>query len=78
MGPECTRYHRRVAELIAAKRGEQYSDTMNYIRTKLRIALLNCTLVALQGERGWGKKAPNAPIADLSLNIIPERSSYEV
>ena len=31
MGPECTRYHRRVAELIAAKRGEEYSDTMNYI-----------------------------------------------
>ena len=78
MGPECTRYHRRVAELIAAKRGEEYSDTMNFIRTKLRIALLNCTLVAIRGERGRGKKAPNAPIADLSLNIIPEFSSYEV
>ena len=78
MGPECTRYHRRVAELIAAKRGEEYSDIMNFIRTKLRIALLNCTLVAIRGERGRGKKAPNAPIADLSLNIIPEFSSYEV
>ena len=51
---------------------------MNYIRTKLRIALLKCTLVALRGERGRGKKVPNAPIADLSLNIIPERTSYEV
>ena len=78
MGPECTRYHRRVAKLIAAKRGEEYSDTINYIRTKLRIALLNCTLVALRGERGRGNKTPNAPISDLSLNIIPERSSYEV
>ena len=58
MGPECTRYHRRVAELIAAKRGEDYSDTINYIRTKLRIALLNCTLVALRGERGWERKHP--------------------
>ena len=33
MGPECTRFHKRVAELIAAKRGEQYSDVLNNIRT---------------------------------------------
>ena len=78
MGPECTRYHRRFAELITAKRGEDYSDTMNFIRTKLHITLLKCTLVAIRGERGRGKKNTNASIADLSLNLIPERSSYEV
>ena len=26
MGPEATRYHKRVAELIYSKRGEKYSD----------------------------------------------------
>ena len=79
MGPECTRFHKRVAELIAAKRGEQYSDVMNYIRTKLRFSLLKSILVAIRGVRGRGmREDAEVPISDLSLNIIPERSGYEL
>ena len=78
MGPEATRYHKRIAELLSVKRGESYSEVMNYIRTKLRISLLRSTLVAIRGERGRRRRAPNVPLADLSLNIIPERSTYEV
>jgi len=36
MGPECTRFFKRIAELISVKRGEAYSDVMNYIRTRIR------------------------------------------
>ena len=78
MDPECTRYHKRVAELIAAKRGEQYSDVVNHIRTRIRFSLLRSVLIAIRGERGRGRKGNNVPISDLSLNLIPERSNYEV
>ena len=32
MGKECLRYHSRLAELIAIKKGEQYAKTMSWIR----------------------------------------------
>ena len=77
MGPECAKYHKRVAELIANKRGELYSDVVNHIRTRIRFSLLKSVLIAVRGERGRGRKV-NTPIADLSLNLIPQRSTYEV
>ena len=78
MGPECTKFHKRVAELVAAKRGEEYSDVVNHIRTKIRVSLLKSVLVAIRGERGRGRKRESLPISDLSLNLIPEQRTYEV
>ena len=52
MGPEATRYHKRVAELISSKRGEKYSDVVNHIRTRIRFSLLKSVLIAVRGERG--------------------------
>lgn len=78
MGPECTKYHKRVAELIAAKRGEQYSDVVNHIRTRIRFSLLKSVLIAIRGVRGRGRKYIDVPIADLSLNLVPQRDTYEV
>ena len=76
MGPEATKYHKQVARLISAKRNEEYSDVVNWIRTKVRFALLKSTLIAIRGDRG--RKKRETPIADTSLNLIPECSSYEV
>ena len=78
MGPECTKYHKRIAELLSAKRGENYSDVMNFIRTRIRFALLRCTLVAIRGERGKRRRTFDVPISDLSLNLIAERDTYEI
>ena len=33
MGEECKRYHNRLAELIAAKKGENYANTVSWIRS---------------------------------------------
>ena len=52
MGPESTRYHKRIAELFSRKKGEEYSHVMGFIRTSIRFALLRSTLVAIRGERG--------------------------
>ena len=78
MGPECTKFHKRVAELISAKRGELYSDVMNHIRTKIRFSVLRSTLIAVRGERGRRRRTSDLSISDLSLNLIPERETYEV
>lgn len=75
MGPECTKYHKRLAELIANKRNESYADVMNFIRTKIRFSILKCTLVAIRGERG--KKRNQTSTSDVSLNTVPTTSDYE-
>ena len=80
MGTECSRYHKRIAELIAKKSGDSYSDVVNHIRTRIRFALLKSTLIAVRGERGGSRKRSNnpAPMVDLSLNLVPQQSTYEV
>ena len=78
MGPESTRYHKKVAELISVKRGESYADVMNYIRTSLRFSLLKSVLIAIRGERGKRRRGFVSPLSELSLNLIPERTTYEV
>ena len=78
MGPESTKYHKKVAELIAVKRGESYPDVMNHIRTSIRFSLLKSVLIAVRGERGKSRRSAAAPLSDLSLNLIPHRTTYEV
>ena len=69
MGPEATKFHKRVAELIASKRNENFSDVMNVIRTKLRFCLLRSTLIAIRGERGK-KSRDSIPLSEVSFNLI--------
>ena len=76
MGPESVKYHKRVAELIAAKRGEQYSHVVNHIRTRIRFSLLKSVLIAVRGVRGRSRNT-DVQISDLSLNLTPERPTYE-
>ena len=51
MGKVRIRYHSRVAELIDAKKGEQYSQTISWIQERTSFALLRSTLVCLRGLR---------------------------
>ena len=77
MAPECARYHKKVAELIANKTKEEYSKVVNHIRTRVRFTLLKSTLLAIRGERGKPKKA-QANVTELSFNTLPDMPSYEV
>ena len=47
MALECTKYHKKVAQLIAMKTKEEYSHIMNHLRTRIRFTLLKSTLVAI-------------------------------
>ena len=59
MGEECARYHARLAELLAIKKGETYSTTVSWIRVKVSFALLRGALLCLRGSRGDSKIATN-------------------
>ena len=76
MAPECLKLNKRIAELLAHKRNEQYSVVMSFIRTRLRFALLKSTLISIRGYRG--KQTTKEDDLDLmSFNFIPEGYSYE-
>ena len=51
MGKEWLKYHSRLAQLIAIKKGEQYAKTITWIRTRTSFALWRSALVCLRGSR---------------------------
>ena len=52
MGEECARYHARLAELLAIKKGETYSTTVSWIQAKVAFAQLRGALLFLRVSRG--------------------------
>ena len=56
MGPETTLYHKAIAEKIAEKKGERYSEVISYIRTILSSLSVKSALLCLRGSRSSGKK----------------------
>ena len=75
MGPEASKYHKRVAEMISKKKKEDYPDVMRHIRTRIRFAILRGTLIAIRGDRGRFKRR-RTPVSELDYNLIPD--SYEI
>ena len=61
MGEECLRYHRRLEELLAMKKGEDYAKTMNWIKVKLSFS----ALASLRGCRSIRRKPYN--IMDIDI-----------
>ena len=76
MARECTKYHKKIAELVANKTKEEYSKVMNHIRTRLRFTLLKSTLIAIRGVRGKQERSTKS-ISERCFNTIPEMPSYE-
>ncbi len=77
MGPDCTSFFKRLAELITAKNNERYASVINHIRTGMRFSILRSTLIGIRGERGRYKKQNYVTLSDVSLNLIPRANSYE-
>ena len=72
MGEEAKTFCKKIAEKMAQKTGQRYSETITFIRKRLRFDLLKTTVIALRGYRG--KPSPTSPteIAELDLNLAPE------
>ena len=68
MSEECKRYHSRLAELIAAKKGEDYSTTMSWIRAKVSFAILRSALLCLRGTRAPRRITTNLQETDFEVD----------
>ena len=51
MADECVKYHSRLAELIANKKGEGYSSAISWIRTKVSFAIVHSAILCSRGSR---------------------------
>ena len=78
MGPEATRFLKRVAEKLAAKTRENYSHVINNIRTRISFEILRSVLVAVRGVRGRIRQVKVDSISSLAFNLIPQQKSYEM
>ena len=76
VAPECEKHHKRLAEMISNRRKEKYADIINFVRTKVRFALLKSVLMAVQGIRGRNTNK-YTPIADIPFGLIPCEQTYE-
>ena len=72
---------KQVALRLADKRKDDYaaSAAANYIRTKIRFALLKSVLISLRGVRGKQRKdaAAALPTSAVDFGLIPECDAYE-
>lgn len=64
MTDECKRFHSRLAELLALKKGDDYATTISWIRAKVSFAILRSALLCLQGTR---RKRRAANISDIDI-----------
>ena len=52
MADECVKYHRRLAELIANRKGESYSSAIAWIRAKVSFAkIVRSAILCLRDSR---------------------------
>ena len=69
MSHECNLYHKALAEKIATKKGEKYSDVMCFLRVKLSFLALKSALLCLRGSRALSSNANQEQTGDYSLII---------
>ena len=67
MAAECKRYHSRLAELLAIKKGESYTTTMSWIRARVSFALLRSALLCLRGSQA--KRRIHLELRDIDFDI---------
>ena len=68
MGKEMDMLVMQIAMKLSVKRGERYSDTVGFVRRRIRFDLLRTCVISL---RGYKKTAAPENIRDLDLNLIP-------
>ena len=51
MADEYVKYHSRLAELIANKKGETYSSAVSWIKAKVSFAIVRSAIPCLKGSR---------------------------
>ena len=77
MASECAAFMKQVALRLADKKKGDYTAVANYIRTKIRFALLKSVLISLIGVRGKQRKDAALPTSAVDCGLISECDAYE-
>ena len=72
MADECKRFHSRLAELLALKKGDDYATTISWIRAKVSFAILRSALLCLRGTRSK-RRAANISDIDITSESVQAR-----
>ena len=67
MVPEMAIFHKALAERIAVKKGEKYSEVITYIRTALNNLAIKSLLLCLRGSRARTRKAAEPVLSDFEM-----------
>ena len=68
MGREAHNLFKNIAEKMSNKTGQRYSETIAFMRKRLRFDLLKTTIIALRGYRGK-RPEERVEIMDLDINL---------
>ena len=71
MAKECSSFLKKLSEKLSQKTNRKYSDTVNFVRRRIRIELLKTCLIAIRGHRGRFFQRP-INMEDLDINLIPD------
>ena len=71
MAKECSSFLKKLSEKLSQKTNQKYSDTVNFVRRRIRIELLKTCLIAIRGHRGRFFQRP-INMEDLDINLIPD------
>ena len=72
MADECKRFHSRLAELLALRKGDDYATTISWIRAKVSFAILRSALLCLRGTRRK-RRAVNISVIDIASESAQAR-----
>ena len=73
MAPECERFHKHIAQRIAEKTGERYSNIVTMIRCKLSFLILRACLMCVRGTRSHTTRYESAVPSDYSHAVADAR-----
>ena len=69
--------HNRLAELVSAKKGEDYATTVSWVRSKVSFAILRSALLCLRGSRTAKRTIrSNVQEADFELDALRKSRFY--
>ena len=72
MGWEATVFYRCLADLLATYWGQEYSQTINWLKCRLSFALLRCAIMCIRGSRSSTHRPVLGPL-DLSVVLAESK-----
>ena len=67
-GPEAAKFMKELADKISSKRSENYSQTVSFIRRRIRFDILRTCVISLRGERK-SRKSRALELNDVDIGV---------